>query len=115
MKKAIILVYILLLNLVLNGCIANNDPIENIIIDGIFDCDLLYKDMSMQQVPNNINIIIKNNMLDGYEFNDYRIVGDFFVNVDEIEIDDNPDYYQEVAVPLQGNKNSSSLLTNNGT
>lgn len=34
--------------------------------------------------------------------------------VDEIEIDDNPDYYQEVAVPLQGNKNSSSLLTNNG-
>ena len=85
LKKTITLICILLLNLVLNGCIANNDPIQNIIIDGIFDCDLLYKDKSMQQVPNNINIIIKNNMLEGYEFNDYRIVGDFFVNVDEID------------------------------
>ena len=59
LKKAIILIYILLLNLVLNGCIANNDPIENIIIDGIFDCELLYKDKSMQQVPNNINILTR--------------------------------------------------------
>lgn len=29
--------------------------------------------------------------------------------VDEIEIDDNPDYWYEIAVPLQGNQNTDSL------